>query len=263
MKKQAPNHQCAIYLEIARQSTTPRCASSILTVILCIPLTLNIYLMLSSLDIKNPESIIHSTLELMLITWGVATGILIDTTPPLDEPIRFNRLRQKIYAYNFMRQWWNPFDMGKIAAVSYDWSQVRAELWAQTRSGLIVRWGVMLSIVAPGTNNVIDRFHLSMMGTDELTWAYICTYMQEGPSALPPPGTPKDHDDILWCEFALRLAPPSSVANGNGSGVENRPLRLEQKESETVISDSSTVAVGFVLNAYQWKLDLPCLLTWS
>jgi hypothetical protein len=207
MEKQAPNHQCAIYLEIARQTTTPRCASSILTVILCIPLTLNIYLMLSLLEPKNLESIIYSILELMLIAWGVATGILIDTTPPLDEPIRFNRPRQKIYAYNFMRQWWNPFDKGKIAAVSYNWSQVRAELWAQTRSGLIVRWGAMLSIVAPGTNNVIDRFHLSVMGTDELTWAYICTYMQEGPAALPPPGAPKDHDDILWCEFALRLAP--------------------------------------------------------
>ena len=34
------------------------------------------------------------------------------------------------------------------------------------------------------------------------------------------------------------------MANGNGSGVEDRPLRLEQRESETVISDSSTVAVG-------------------
>ncbi|MGK8289559.1 MULTISPECIES: DUF6708 domain-containing protein [Pseudomonas] len=45
------------------------------------------------------------------------------------------------------------------------------------------------------------------MDADEHTWAYICTYMQEGPSALPPPAPPKDHNDILWCEFALQLAP--------------------------------------------------------
>lgn len=207
MEKHPPNHQCAIYLETPRQSITPRCASSIFVVIFCIPFTLTLYLFLPVPTPLNLESIIYLMLELLLIAWGVVAGILIDTTPPLDEPIRFNRPRQRIYAYNFKRQWWNPFDKGKITPVIYDWSQVRAELWAQRRSGVIVRWGVMLSIVAPGTNNVIDRFHLSMMGTDQLTWAYICTYMKEGPSALPPPGTPKDHEDILWFEFALRLAP--------------------------------------------------------
>lgn len=207
MEKHAPNHQCATYLEIPRQSITPRCASSTLAVMLLIPITLYIYPIFSLLDPKDIETTTYTLLALTLIAWSIATGILIDTTPPIDEPIRFNRPRQKIYAYNFIRQWWNPFDKGKIETVSYDWSQVRAELWAQRRSGVIVGWGVMLSIVAPGTNNVVDRFHLSMMGTDQLTWAYICTYMNKGPSVLPPPGTPKDHDDILWFEFALRLAP--------------------------------------------------------
>ncbi|WP_256573562.1 MULTISPECIES: DUF6708 domain-containing protein [unclassified Pseudomonas] len=164
-----------------------------------------------SWSIGSIELVIIGILVLFLGVWCTFFGYQVDICPPRDLPIRFNRARQKIYAYNFKRQWWNPFDKGKVVPVSYEWSQVRAERWSQTgalpNGGVIFKWGVMLSIVAPGTNNVIDRFHLSTMGADQHAWAYICTYMQEGPSALPPPGPPKDHNDVLWCEFALRLAP--------------------------------------------------------
>ncbi|WP_306466730.1 MULTISPECIES: DUF6708 domain-containing protein [unclassified Pseudomonas] len=137
----------------------------------------------------------------------------LDVSPPRDEPIRFNRTRRKIYAYNFKNQYWNPFQKGTVVPVSYDWSQVRAERWSQTgvvAGGVIFKWGVVLSIIEPGTNRVIDRFNLSAMDTDGQTWAYVCIYMQKGPDALPPPGPPKDHNDVLWCEFALRLAPKVS-----------------------------------------------------
>ena len=164
-----------------------------------------------SWSIGSIELVIIGVLVLLLGVWCTFLGYQVDICPPRDLPIRFNRARQKIYAYNFKRQWWNPLDKGQVVPVSYDWSQVRAERWSQAgalpNGGIIFKWGVMLSIVAPGTNNVIDRFHLSTMGADQHAWAYICTYMQEGPSALPPPGEPKDHNDVLWCEFALRLAP--------------------------------------------------------
>lgn len=119
----------------------------------------------------------------------------------------------KKYAYNFINKWWNPFTRGVVIPVSYDWSQVRAERWSQTgvvAGGLIFKWGIVLSIVEPGTNKVIDRFNLSAMDADGHTWAYICTYMQEAPHAIPPPGPPKDHNDLIWYEFALRLAPKVS-----------------------------------------------------
>jgi len=139
-----------------------------------------------------------------LYSWSSIILFRADLAPPRDLPIRFNRARHKIYAYNFKHQWWNPFDKGKVVPASYEWSQVRAERWSRTSP---LKWGVTLSIVAPGTNNVIDRFPLVTMGADQYAWAYICTYMQQGPSALPPPGEPKVHNDVLWCEFALRLAP--------------------------------------------------------
>lgn len=143
--------------------------------------------------------------------WGCVLLFRLDVSPPLDEPLRFNRARQRIYAYNFKYRWWNPFERWRVVPVAYDWSQVRAERWkkrgATAQGALIIKWGVVLSIVEPGTNQVIDRFPLSTMGADEFAWAYICTYMQQGPSALPPPGPAPEHNDVPWYNLALRLAP--------------------------------------------------------
>lgn len=147
----------------------------------------------------------------LVLVWIVAFGLRIDIAIPRDLPIRFNRTRQRIYAYNFKYRWWNPFERWRVVPVAYDWSQVRAERWklrgATAQGALLIKWGVVLSIVEPGTNKVIDRFPLSTMGADEFAWAYICTYMQQGPSALPPPGPPRDHNDVPWYNLALRLAP--------------------------------------------------------
>lgn len=143
--------------------------------------------------------------------WSTAIFFRLDTSPPRDLPIRFNRARQRIYAYNFQYRWWNPFEHWRVIPVSYDWSQVRAERWklrgVTAQGGLIIKCGVVLSIVKPGTNKVIDRFPLSTMRADEFAWAYICTYMQQGPSTLPPPGPPRDHNDVPWYNLSLRLAP--------------------------------------------------------
>ncbi|MFV3325146.1 DUF6708 domain-containing protein [Pseudomonas sp. NY15372] len=142
--------------------------------------------------------------------WALTLGYKLTISPPRDEPIRFNRARQKIYAYNYKYCWWNPFKLFPIEVVTYDWSDVRAESW-KVRGSIqgvsILKWGVMLSIVEPGTNKVIDRFPLSSMGLDESVWAYVCTYMQEGPTSLPLPNPPLDHNDVLWCDIAKRLAP--------------------------------------------------------
>ena len=133
-----------------------------------------------------------------------------DAAPPRDQPLRFNRARQRLYAYNFNYRWWNPFERWRVEPVAYDWSQVRAERWLKrgaTAHGVVIKGGVVLSIVKPGTNEVIDRFPLTTMGADQHAWAYICTYMQQGPDALPPPGPPKDHNDVSVLNIALLLAP--------------------------------------------------------
>ncbi|WEK32690.1 MAG: hypothetical protein P0Y58_11005 [Candidatus Pseudomonas phytovorans] len=199
------NQQNLIYLEVPRtigwaREIMPLFSLSSFAFTACLPTAIKF-----SFEYQDFEFAFISMLLLACGIWASTFFLRVSISPPRDEPLRFNRARKKIYAYNFKYCWWNPFTTWKVETVCYDWSQVRAERWSQTVA--ISKWGVMLSIVAPGTNNVIDRFPLVTMGANQHVWAYICTYMQQGPAALPPPGEPKDHNDVLWCEFALRLAP--------------------------------------------------------
>ncbi|MCA8201842.1 hypothetical protein LGM71_12335 [Burkholderia sp. AU33545] len=143
--------------------------------------------------------------------WTVLFTLRLDISPPRDLPLRFNRLRRKMYVYEIDVVWWNPFIRWPIRAVAYDWDDVRAEAWQQQgaiNGGHTMKWGVVLSIVKSGTNEVIDRFQLGAKGDGEAAWAYICTYMQEGPAALPPPDDlPFDHDNKRTLNIAYLLAP--------------------------------------------------------
>ncbi|WP_329603644.1 DUF6708 domain-containing protein [Pseudomonas putida] len=207
---QNPNHQDLIYLELPRTLGWAREIIAFLSFPTVVVSLLPLSFIGSNLEHRDFESLLLNIFAAVCGIWMFIVSLRVSVSPPRDEPLRFNRARGKMYAYNFKYCWWNPFRNWKVETACYDWSQVRAERWSQNgvlpNGGVIIKWGVMLSIVAPGTNNVIDRFPLGMMA-DQHTWAYICTYMQQGPSALPPPGEPKDHNDVLWCEFALRLAP--------------------------------------------------------
>ncbi|MNV75394.1 hypothetical protein D3C71_1686770 [compost metagenome] len=136
-----------------------------------------------------------------------------DVAQPRDLPIRFNRARRKIYVYGFHMVWWKPFSRWYVTTASYDWDDVRAEVWEQwgasSSGSLIIKWGVSLAIVKPGTNEVIERFHFSTYNQDlDNLWAYVCTYMQQGPEALPPCDIePRDANDVPAYNLALRWAP--------------------------------------------------------
>ncbi len=203
-----PNHQDDIYLELRRSSALVRGS-----VIWFVPLSMAFLAMLLW-DYLPAMQAIRFELHLMVIAtlivgiWSICIFWKFDVAPPRDQPLRFNRARQRLYAYNFNYRWWNPFERWRVEPVAYDWSQVRAERWLKrgaTSHGVVIKGGVVLSIVRPGTNEVIDRFPLTTMGADAHAWAYICTYMQQGPDALPPPGPPKDHDDVGF-NIALLLA---------------------------------------------------------
>lgn len=206
-----PNHIDNVYLEIAR----PTGKKGIL-IWFALPAGLSPFYVGSYVISEcDPLSVFNimvlGAFFLPTVVWSVFYFIRTEVSIPSDEPIRFNRSRQRIYAYNFKYRWWNPFERWYVLPVAYDWSQVRAERWKKrgttAQGAVIFKWGVVLSIVEPGTNKVIDRFPLSTMGADEFAWAYVCTYMQQGPSVLPPPGPPRDHNDVPWYNLALRLAP--------------------------------------------------------
>ena len=206
-----PNHQNDIFLELPRASALIRGVVIWFVPISIISLTVLAWLFLSDWrDLRLEEWVVFLSV-LFVGLWLIPFFWKFDVAPPRDLPLRFNRTRQRLYAYNFKYRWWNPFEKWRVVPVAYDWSQVRAERWRRThftaQGGAIIQFGVELSIVKPGTNEVIDRFPLTAMGADAHAWAYVCTYMQQGPDALPPPGPPWDHNDVLWCNIALLLAP--------------------------------------------------------
>ncbi|WP_425286197.1 DUF6708 domain-containing protein [Achromobacter kerstersii] len=149
----------------------------------------------------------------VFLTWFSFHMYRLDVSPPRDLPIRFNRARRRIYVYGFHMVWWNPFTRWYVTTASYPWDDVRAEVWEQwgatSGGGLMIKWGVSIAIVKPGTNDVIERFHLSTYNHDlDNVWAYVCTYMQQGPQALPPCDIePRDANDVPAYNLALRWAP--------------------------------------------------------
>lgn len=205
-----PNHMDDAYLEISRRWLLARGIAMWFGLFMFIWLA---YIPEMLKEAWGENDFAFIPLGLGCLGLGIWSGLLflrLDISPPRDLPIRVNRARQKLYAYNFKYSWWNPFGW-RVMPVAYDWSQIRAERWKHrgfTAQGvLIIKWGVTLSVVAPGTNKVIDRFPLSTMGADEHAWAYLCTYMQQGPQALPPPGPPRDCNRAPWYNLARLLAP--------------------------------------------------------
>ena len=206
-----PNYQDEVLLELPRASALVRGVVILFAPVMTALLIALLWILISIGASLNLELLIMVGLGLLITVWSLFFCIKVDVTPPRDLPLRFNRVRQRLYAYNFKYRWWNPFEEWRVVPVAYDWSQVRAERWRRThftaQGGAIIQFGVELSFVKPGTNQVIDRFPLTAMGADAHAWAYVCTYMQQGPDALPPPGPPWDHNDVLWCNVAMLLAP--------------------------------------------------------
>lgn len=214
-----PYYVNAVCLELSRRSSNIR-GTFVVSVPLCVcflvwQLTIAIrYEWFSSGDMTD-RLLALLVLAFCSAAYSYLAAFLyhLDVSTPRDLPIRFNRARRRIYVYGFHMVWWNPFARCYVTTASYDWDDVRAEVWEQwgatAGGGLLIKWGVSLAIVKPGTNEVLERFHLSTYNQDlDNLWAYVCTYMQEGPEALPPCDIePRDANDVPAYNLALRWAP--------------------------------------------------------
>jgi len=131
--------------------------------------------------------------------------------PPRDCPIRFNRLRRKVYVYDFKQNWLTFPTRWRVTTHSFDWDDLHAEFWRRRaftpQGGLIITWGVSIAVVKPDTNVVITRFPLTVCQDEGSSWDYVRTYMQHGPDALPPIEKFNDPNDVPPHNLALRLAP--------------------------------------------------------
>ncbi|MGA5656661.1 DUF6708 domain-containing protein [Rahnella contaminans] len=127
---------------------------------------------------------------------------------PRDQPIRFNRKRQKIYIFDYHRKAWNPWVKWPSTVKVFDWADVHGEI---SRESDRYAQGFRLygSVCQPGTHNVIDRFVLNWaifyIEPQRQLWSHCCQYMQHQPVIMDPiePGRPdnwKTRKSMLWPE---------------------------------------------------------------
>ncbi|MGA5656660.1 DUF6708 domain-containing protein [Rahnella contaminans] len=127
---------------------------------------------------------------------------------PRDQPIRFNRKRQKIYIFDYHRKAWNPWVKWPATVKVFDWADVHGEI---SRESDRYAQGFRLygSVCQPGTHNVIDRFVLNWaifyIEPQRQLWSHCCQYMQHQPVIMDPiePGRPdnwKPRKSMLWPE---------------------------------------------------------------
>ena len=213
-----PNYLDDIYLELARSTFRMRGVSAwgaiYFFLFSMIPPIVWIFLTLKVGEVPSFAFHIFGLLATSTGIWGAIYYWRMDTEAPRDEPIRFNRLRRKVYVYRFFHDGAKPFSRTAwgVRPVAYDWDDLHAEacsLYGPMGTGGFIET-VTLAVLKPGTHEVIDRFvfaHGILRG--EMYWAMAQLFMQQGPDALPTfPYVPRDwnNEDVSF-NLARRLAP--------------------------------------------------------
>jgi hypothetical protein len=192
--KTPPNHFCNTYLELPRSTIRLRGVNifggGICVVINSAAALFFLYLALTAREEIGPAMMIAGSLFITGMYWLVIPTIRMDIELPRDEPIRFNRLRRKVYFYQyhfdrfhlFSRQRWG------VRPVVYDWDDLVAEacsVYAPMGNGGLIE-NVVISVIKPGTEEVIDRlFFTHDIERGKQYWALAQLFMQQGPEALP------------------------------------------------------------------------------
>jgi len=116
--------------------------------------------------------------------------IRMDLEYPRDEPVRFNRLRQKVYFYQYRYDRLHPFGRIQwgVKPIAYEWQQLTAEVYSvyapMGHGGRIEK--VMISVRQTGSNEIIDRVYFTGdIEQGKQYWALARIFMQEGPETLP------------------------------------------------------------------------------
>ncbi|MBZ6862028.1 DUF6708 domain-containing protein [Klebsiella michiganensis] len=106
---------------------------------------------------------------------------------PREQPVRLNKMRQRIFVYKYKRIDPIPWMKWPVIITRYNWADVHGEIRYcsdRYRSGHQL-WG---SVCEPGTYNVIHRFQLADGEPAELqqVWSFLCLYMKGEPVPAEP-----------------------------------------------------------------------------
>jgi hypothetical protein len=122
---------------------------------------------------------------------------------PRGAPIRFNRKRQKVYAYEYQRGIW-PWKRWPVKVKVFDWADIHAERVLMAGHA---DWGhrIYCAVCKPGTFEVVDRFILTWTVGSIFQayglWSHCCHYMEGKPVPINP----------LWTERPRSWTPFNTV----------------------------------------------------
>ncbi|MDD0977312.1 DUF6708 domain-containing protein [Pseudomonas fontis] len=215
-----PNHIDEMYLEFPVEELKARGYFAIVGTIISLA---NLYVLALTIhvDLTTETPLDKGSMLLgytiILLFWPLATLIRMDLETPQYQPIRFNRLRRKIYVYRFHFSWFYPFSKTKweVRPAAYNWDDLHAEassIYGPMGTGGL-KESISLCALKPGTLDVVDRFHFAGDIFDgERYWAIIRLYMQQGPEALPPFSyEPRDWDTNPVCRWAPKVQWPADM----------------------------------------------------
>ncbi|WP_460415882.1 DUF6708 domain-containing protein [Pseudomonas sp. microsymbiont 2] len=150
---------------------------------------------------------------IIIILWLIIPVMRLDFKLPRDEPIRFNRLRRKVYFYQYRYDRIRIFSRSRwgVKPVAYDWDDLIAEacsVYAPMGNGGLIE-NVTIAVRKPGTDEIIDRlFFTHDIELGKQYWAIAQLFMQQGPEALPKfVHPPRDWNNDAEISFIRRLAP--------------------------------------------------------
>ena len=211
-----PNHVDDVYLELACSTTRIRGIGlwgAVFIFASAIYLAFFMIMLAANSPIHLPLEI--GTAGLITVVISIWLGIYlyrIDVQAPRDEPIRFNRLRRKVYVYKFQHDGLRPFSRTAwgVRPAIYDWDDLHAEACRLYVPGTALIENITLTVLEPGTTKVLHRFPFAYgIQQGEMYWAMAQLFMQQGPDALPTfPYVPRDwnNEDVSF-NLARRLAP--------------------------------------------------------
>lgn len=190
----APNHFCETHIEIPRSMFKMRGFDTVMGGILLLAFSASIPWFIYDTVITPSKNNIELTALLLFsyifIIFITIPYIRMDIECPRDEPIRFNRHRQKVYFYQYRFDRLHPLGRKNwgVKPVAYDWKDITLEVYRiyapMGYGGLLEK--VMISVRKPGTDEVIDRMHFAdSLWKGEQYWAIVRRFMHEGPRALP------------------------------------------------------------------------------
>jgi hypothetical protein len=189
-----PNDLNSIFIELPRATFRVRgvgMLGAVLFIFMCFfPIDAWLELFFSSRVSPDAMDSLSTLLAIVFSVWVSVYLWRVDLEAPVDEPIRFNRARRKVYVYRFHNsklKIWGTSSWG-VRVEAYDWDDLHAEFcsfYGPMGSGGLSE-SIILTVLEPRTNKVRERFLFAHGGLEgEMYWATVQIFMQQGAHALP------------------------------------------------------------------------------